>query len=111
MDRAISGWPATDDLHLMVAQRLPCASVSYGFIVSSTVNKYWPLVLKRERLLDEAQLLAFVFVALEIALEGPCRVFVRMLGNVFTIHTAVASFVFGVQRGFAGVKRTCPLVS
>jgi hypothetical protein len=58
LDRAISGWPATGDLHLMVAQRLPCASVSYGFIVSSTVARYWPLVLRRERLLDEAELLA-----------------------------------------------------
>lgn len=58
LDRAISGWPATGDLHLMVAQRLPCASVSYGFIVSSTVNHVWPLVLTRERLLDEAELLA-----------------------------------------------------
>ena len=58
LDRAISGWPATGDLQLMVAQRLPCASVNYGFIVSSTVNHYWPLVLSRERLLDEAELLA-----------------------------------------------------
>ena len=58
LDRAISGWPATGDLQLMVAQRLPCASVSYGFIVSSTVSHYWPLVLRRERLLDEAELLA-----------------------------------------------------
>lgn len=58
LDRAISGWPGTGDLHLMVAQRLPCASVSYGFIVISTVNHYWPLVLARERMLDEAELLA-----------------------------------------------------
>ena len=58
LDRAISGWPATGDLHLMVVQRLPCASVNYGFIVTNTVSHYWPLVLRRERLLDEAELLA-----------------------------------------------------
>jgi hypothetical protein len=65
LDRCVSGWPGTGDLHQMVARRLPCASVSYGFIVDSTVEWYWPIVLRRERLLDEAELLA-------LATEADC---------------------------------------